>query len=912
MINNPEHSISEDFARGILSNIGQGIIATDMGGKVVYYNNLAEQILEHDAQSAYGKVFDEVFQIFDADTMKRLPCPVDYVLKYHNQTGLEANSVIRMENNDLKYVSADCSPINNSEGIMMGVVVTFRDITKLRISELKYINTAHNLTQIFNNIPIAALIVDDKGFATGANDIFLKFIDKSMEEIQGQPFGRCTDCVEDLASEYGCGTGEQCSECKIRGAISDAIEHNLITYNIEHMMTVNHGNQDLEYWVRFSVTPIVNNHKKEIVVTLVDITASKNQEINAKRARDYSTNILNQLPFTVWMSDENFRWKYSNRMEGEITGNILVDKPLDQWFSFVHPDDKEKYRIMAQEALKNRIPFVQEARFKSKEGDYRWVLINSAPYSELDGSYAGFVGSVFDITENKEKEEDIKRYQELLISARNAAETANKAKSEFLANMSHEIRTPINGIVGMIDLTLLTELTEDQRDNLVTAHACAKSLITIVNDVLDFSKMEAGKLTLENITFDLKELIEEIIKAHSPRATEKGLDLIYTFSSLIPRYVIGDPNRLRQILNNLISNAIKFTMKGEVAVAVKSERVTETDVELVFTVTDTGIGISKEDMGRLFQSFSQIENSFTRQFGGTGLGLVISKQLLEMMNGRIEVESEYGRGSTFRFYVGFQKGNAIVTNKKVLPSITKAVKQLQLLLVEDDKINQKVISKMLLERGHSVEIAENGIEAIELFTKGSFDAILMDIQMPKMNGVEATAKIRSLELEGKHTPIIALTAYSLPGDREKFIKLGMDEYVSKPIHMDTLFQVLEQVTANTNFEMPDNIVLTEDGEVIFTFDKSYPINRPDDNLLAELRKNISLLNREVENNNVNRVEAIAKEIKTTACKIDAIDIKDTAFKLELAARRSNLDDIKKYIEQISYEYKLYDNTNEKE
>ena len=905
-----KNRISNELALGILSNIGQGLIATDREGKIIYFNDFAQNILEFDPELAYGKDFDDIFRIYHAETGTRLPSPVAYVLIQQAETGLEANSVLRMANGELKYLSAACSPMFDNNGGMMGAVVAFRDITRLRTTELNHIREERNLNLIFNSIPIGTLILDEKGYAIKTNQIFLKSRDKTEKDIIGKPYGKCVNCIRDGDSDLGCGYGTHCPDCDIKRAINDAIQYNRTTYNMEYKMAETRGSQVYEFWVRASVTPIVMSEKKLILVTLVDITASKNQEINAKETRDHCTNILNQLPFTVWMSDANFKWQYSNRAMGEVTGIIHVDTPLDQWFQFVHPEDAEEFTREAYEALNKRAPFMKEARLKSNDGSYSWCLLNAAPYYETDGSYAGYIGSTLDISERKEQEEDIKRFQELLIAAKETAESANKAKSEFLANISHEIRTPINGIVGMVDLTLMTELSDDQRDNLITAKACAGSLTNLVNDVLDFSKMEAGKMTLENITFHLKELIEEIIRAHSPKATDKGLELNYTFSSLIPQYIVGDPNRLRQILNNLISNAIKFTPRGEVTLTVKSTKVTKEEAELVFSVADTGIGITEEDRSRLFKSFSQIENSYTRQYGGTGLGLVISKQLLEMMGGRIEVDSEYGVGSTFRFTVTFPIGNALVTNKKVRPNITKAEKPLHLLLVEDDKVNQKVIRKMLIERGYTVKEANNGIEAIELFTTESFDAILMDIQMPKMNGIEAAAKIRSLEPEGKHTPIVALTAYSLPGDREKFIRLGMDEYVSKPIQMDTLFHVLEQITSKSNYGTPENIVLTEDGELIFTFDKPVPARRLDPAVINEIVQNIDLLKNEAEYDNIIRMEAIAKEIKRIAGSIDAIDIKDTAFKIELAARRGNLEDVKSYIEQICYEFRLYQNTSD--
>ncbi len=907
MRNEPKHRIRSDLALEILTNINQGIITTDVEGKIIYYNSFAQELLEIDADFAYGKDFNQIFRIYHAESKVQLSSPVSYVLQHRVPTGLKANSVLQTNSGEFKYLSADCSPIIDTKDSLVGAVIVFRDITRLRTSELSHIREEENLNRIFNSIPIGTLILDEYGYAIRANEIFLKFEDMTENDILGKPYGKCISCIGDQETEQGCGYGPRCPDCEIRKAISNAIEYSIMTYNMEYSMIQLRGRELFHFWIRASIIPIIVADKKIIVITLVDITANKNRELTAKAAGDYCRRILNQLPFTIWMSDQKFILKYSNRAIGDMTDAELEETPLNQWDYLIHPDDIERFTSIASEAIETRSLFMEEARIRYKDGSYIWCLLNAAPYYESDGSFGGYVGSIVDITERKEQEEDIRRYQELLISAKEAAEAAYKAKSEFLANMSHEIRTPINGIVGMLDLTLLSNLDDDQTDNLVTAKACANALINIVNDVLDFSKMEAGKMTLENITFNLKEMIEEIIRVHSPKAADKGLELNYTLSSLIPQYIVGDPNRLKQILNNLISNAIKFTIRGEVTLIIKSTRVTKEEAELVFTVTDTGIGITEEDRERLFLSFSQIENSYTRQYGGTGLGLVISKQLLEMMGGRIEVESEYGKGSTFRFYVTFPIGNALVTNKKVRPSISKAEKPLHLLLVEDDKVNQKVIRKLLIERGYTVQEASNGIEAIELFTKDTYDAILMDIQMPKMNGIDAAAKIRSLEQEGKHTPIIALTAYALTGDREKFIRLGMDEYVSKPIQMEVLFNVLEKATSKSKFTTPENIVLTEEGELIFTFDKPIPSVQPDSQALDEIARKIELLQAECDN--IIRAEAIAKDIKEIAAGIDAIDIKDIAFKIELAARRGNPEDVKSYIDQITYEYRLYHNTS---
>jgi len=629
---------------------------------------------------------------------------------------------------------------------------------------------------------VAVEYLDPKMQIIWVNTAIQKSLGLSEDEIRGK---HCYEIIYGLESP--------CSGCTAFKALrsGQSQEGELIT-------------PDGKTWLSRS-SPIKDANEKVtgVVHVAVNISGRKKAENALKESERRLAGIINFLPDATFVIDRGGRVIAWNRAIEAMTG-VKAEEMLGKGdYEYSIPFYGERRAVLIdlvqrsdQNFIKNRYndikslengTLVGEAYMPNLRGGEACLLGSASALYDSAGNFWGAIESIRDITDRRHAEEDLHR-------AKEKAESAMRAKSEFLANMSHEIRTPLNAIIGITGLLMDTPLSSDQRDGLETVQSSGDVLMSVINNILDFSKIEEGKRMREYQPFDLRKCIEDSMDLLAPKAAEKYLVLDCSIDDDVPKRLVGDATSLYQVLINLLNNAVKFTDCGDISVHVSCRPLQSGKTELCFSVKDTGIGIPQDRMDGLFQPFSQVDMSTTRRYGGTGLGLAISKKLVELMGGTIWAESEIGKGCTFHFTIqleraGPEKCLEIREIPKKTGSQADILGRLRLLLAEDNLVNQKVALLMLKKLGIKADVATNGLEVLQALEHQTYDVVLMDVQMPEMDGFEAAKAIRERWKEGK-PHIIAVTAHALEGDRKRCIEAGMDDYISKPVRLEELIEVL--------------------------------------------------------------------------------------------------------------------------
>ncbi len=688
--------------------------------------------------------------------------------------GLVCGKELELKRRDKKLVWASVSlkRIDDDKGKPVWLDFVFEDISARKRTESDLTESREIFKLIFDNSAAAITVADKDGRIIAWNPFAENLLAMAKEVLFNKP-------VKELypPREWA---HLQTQNIRRQGLLSD----------IETQI-VRHDGATLDVSLSVTILKDAEGRTTGSIGIMRDITKQKQAQRNLEDSERKFRVILDNSAAAITLTDAQERIITWNRFTEQLFGMKKQDLQMRPVSSLYPPEEWKKIR--AENIRKTGSRHHLETKIVRKDGVVVDVDLSINVLKDADGNILGSVGILQDITEQK-------KMQQILVQAKRAAEEANNAKSIFLASMSHEVRTPMNTILGMLDLTLDTPLNSEQKENLHVAKDAADNLLGLINDILDLSRVEAGKMSLEVIDFDLPNVVKSVVKGLSVLANKKNLVLTSNLEAAVPQIVSGDPVRVRQILVNLINNAIKFTHQGGVTTTVTMKRKSGDDCELLFAVTDTGIGIPKEKQGLIFEAFTQADASTARHYGGTGLGLAICKRLVQMMNGSLWVESVAGKGSTFYFTAAFKvprrDEEAFAKLEKALQAQAgkfagKNATAISILLAEDNIVNQKIAVKMLEKQGWKVQAVSNGQEVLDVLKQGHFDVVLMDALMPVLDGMQTTMLIREEEKKtGKHIPIIALTARAMEDDRRKMIEVGMDDFVAKPIERDKLYEAI--------------------------------------------------------------------------------------------------------------------------
>ncbi len=747
----------------------------------------------------------------------------------------------------------------------------------------------------FAHSPALMSIFDERGVYHDVNAAVSKIMDRPKEDIVGNSFH---DMLPSPLADTFMDRLDELSEQNDALVVEDEIPT---------------GDDDRTY--ESVIFPIKTQDQTRLFGCIaVDITQHKRTEQKLRRSRKRFELAVRGSNDGLWdwdlRTDDLYlspRWKQQLGYEEDE-----LENKFSTFEDLIHPDDRPEVMEHVENYLNGEEQkFKFEFRMVHKDGSVKWILARGEAYRDENGLPYRMAGSHTDITERKQNEQTLEALNDYLtqqtqLANRMAAEarSANRVKSKFLANMSHEIRTPLNGVIGMTRLLQDTDLSARQKHYVKTALSSGERLLDLVNDILDFSKLEKGDLEPEEEPFDLTELMDDFATSMVFRCEKKGLDFVYGIEPEVPSKLIGDPARLRQILTNLVSNAIKFTDQGKVTTRAYLDEEQDDSVRLRFSVSDTGIGIPDDRQEELFEDFRQIDGSSTREYGGAGLGLAIVKQIVEAMGGTIDFNSTQGEGTDFWFTVSLEKQDDPSQTSSGASSDTladhKASNQpsARILLAEDDQTNRQVAMGILNGMGFSADPVENGEEAIEALKKTDYDLVLMDIQMPEMDGYEATRQIRNgaEELLTNEVPIIALTAHAMDGDENACLEAGMNDYLSKPIDPEQLSSTLEIWLPETKSDT--NGKESRDSNI---FDMDSFLNRLGGNeelamriirsFLTDIPDKIDALEHAIETQDIESVERKAHYIKGAAGTVGGNKMQEAAREIEQMASEHETDDL---------------------
>ena len=766
---------SEELATNLIATMPDIMVRMTLTGEILFINDVGLRLTEYRAEEMIGQNIFSFIAPEDMDKAAR-----NAVLMLERKLGPQEYHLIMKDGRKLMF-EANTAVLHREDGSPYEQALICRDITdrklaeeSLRVSEQSYRN------QFIGNSSVMLLIDPADGAILDANTAALGFYGYPQERLLAM---RITDINTLPASE-------------VRQAMTSITQEKGKRFEFQHrladgsMRNVEVSSSSIQFGGRTVLHSIIN-----------DVTARIRAEEELRESEERINAITDSAHDAILMMDNNGNLLYWNSSAERILGytsSETIGRNLHELIAperFL-PDHQAAFPAFQQTGRGNAIGKTLELAARRKDGHEIDVALSLSSV-KIKGAWHA-IGIVQDITDRKLAEEELQQAKAL-------AETANKSKSEFLAGMSHEIRTPMNAIVGMADLLMESELTADQRIYVETSRNAGENLLELINGILDLSKVEAGLVVLENTEFDLASIMNKVCNLMSLKVKGKGIRIACAPLHNIPAILIGDPQRLMQIFINLVGNAMKFTKQGEIILGVETingslDSDDKKTVQLRFYVKDTGIGIPPDKVELIFEMFTQADSSTTRKYGGTGLGLHISKHFAELMGGRIWVASEVGKGSTFFFTATFGIGNKAKPLSKKTEIVPSAVVQpvaqrdLKILLVEDNDDNRLLLLYYLKKTPHHVDVAENGAIAVEKVATGKYDLVLMDVQMPVMDGYTATAEIRKLETTKglKRTPVIALTANAMKEDEQKSREAGCDGHLTKPIRKDVLLEAIEK------------------------------------------------------------------------------------------------------------------------